>query len=60
MTATRISLGELRSRLYVIEVLISVASQRADDLCTYREHLECARIALALLLRDLEFGSVPA
>jgi hypothetical protein len=51
---TALGLKELYRRLRVVEALVSVAAQHADDLCTHRENLECARIAVDHLLRDLE------
>jgi hypothetical protein len=48
------SAAELYRRLRCVQALVSVAGQHADDLCTFREHLECARIAVDHLLRDLE------
>jgi hypothetical protein len=59
MTAASIGLEQLHSQLRAIQILIGVPAQRADDQCTYRENLECARIAVAYLLRDLELGGRP-
>jgi hypothetical protein len=44
---------ELHRRLCTVQTLISVPATLADDRCTYRENLECARIAVAYLIRDL-------
>lgn len=53
-------LRELHSRLCTVQTLIGTPAQRADDRCEVREHLEAARIAVDLLLRDLEWGGLPA
>jgi hypothetical protein len=50
---------ELHRRLRAVQILIGVPAQRADDQCEFRENLECARIAVGYLLRDLEFGGRP-
>jgi hypothetical protein len=55
-----LSLKELHSRLCCVEILIGVCAQHADDHCEFRENLECARIAVDYLLRDLEFWGLPA
>jgi hypothetical protein len=60
MTAARISAEELERRLRAVQVLISAPAQRADDRCEFRENLECARIAVGYLIRDLEWGGLAA
>jgi hypothetical protein len=44
---------ELQRRLRAVQILIGVPATLADNRCQYRENLECARIAVAHLIRDL-------